>query len=913
MAHPEQQYFFNSVKSKFPNRFVNCFVLDIGSLDINGNNQHLFESASYLGLDIAPGKNVDLISKGHELGLPNETFDVIMSGECFEHDPFYQKTVLNMLRMLKPGGLMLFSCATTGRPEHGTRRTTPSDAPFLQDLGEWSDYYKNLDESDFRAFINFDEEFSEYAFSTNPLTYDIYFYGIKKGSFTPRTDYSFLVAERSIKDKVNHIFELFESYKEDNRVLFEKNGKLLEGNGKLTALYTFELQKSDALRQEIKILNDSKSNLEKEKQLYASELWNTRNTVSWKITSPIRLFRRALAKAIRVLKAIVRKVFFLNKLAYMVRSFGKKMLARGMALAVGEQHQAIDALTTYRKEFIEKVNYLNFSDLSNYPVVDISVVTYQSERWIDQFLGNIICLDYPLDRVNLIFVDNSSTDQTFEKLTAKVPELSKLFSSVRIIQAPNNGFGAGHDLAIQSSRAEFVLVTNIDLKFETDALTQLMSFVLADTEERYASWELRQIPYEHPKYYDPVTFETNWSSHACILMRRSAYEKVGGYEPRIFMYAEDVELSYRFRSYGYRLQYCPHAVVHHFSYQHAGEVKPIQFSGSTLGNAYVRLRYGNWRDKFAIAPLYIALLLWPEAYPGAKKAVLSNIKKIAVNARSFLTGKGHSLAFYPFNLFDYEMIREGAFHECLRCIDGPKVSVVIRTYRGREHFLLQAVQSVFNQTYRNLELVIVEDGGNTMQSQLDILSPRVSLDMKYYACEKVGRSVTGNKGLSEATGEYAMFLDDDDLLFPDHIETIMAELIADKSLDAAYALAMQVFTQSDNSELKYHETKFETPASFKQEFDYEVLLDHNFIPIQAIIFKRELFLERGGFETDMDQLEDWNLWLRYAYGKNFKYIPKTTSLFRVPADDSIRLQRHLKLHEAYHLAKSRAQEKTARM
>jgi GT2 family glycosyltransferase len=49
--------------------------------------------------------------------------------------------------------------------------------------------------------------------------------------------------------------------------------------------------------------------------------------------------------------------------------------------------------------------------------------------------------------------------------------------------------------------------------------------------------------------------------HACIFIRKSAYEKVGGYEPKIFMYAEDVELSYRFRAFGYHLRYCPNAVV----------------------------------------------------------------------------------------------------------------------------------------------------------------------------------------------------------------------------------------------------------------------------------------------------------------------------------------------------------------
>jgi hypothetical protein len=67
------------------------------------------------------------------------------------------------------------SCATTGRPEHGTKRTSPQDAPLI----EW-DYYKNLTEEDFREAFDLDKMFSKYEFSTNSQPYDLYFYGIKK-------------------------------------------------------------------------------------------------------------------------------------------------------------------------------------------------------------------------------------------------------------------------------------------------------------------------------------------------------------------------------------------------------------------------------------------------------------------------------------------------------------------------------------------------------------------------------------------------------------------------------------------------------------------------------------------------------------------------------------------------------------
>jgi GT2 family glycosyltransferase/SAM-dependent methyltransferase len=194
MAHPEQREFCNSVKSKLPGYFKNRLVLDIGSLDINGNNQYLFENCHYIGIDVAPGKNVDIVCKGHELNLPDATFDVIITTECLEHDQYWDKTLRNAVRLLKPGGLLIVTCATTGRPEHGTRRTSPQDAPLLQNQDDWADYYRNLEESDLRQVIDFESTFSDFHFSTNSKSHDLYFYGIKKGVFQERLDYSHLVA-----------------------------------------------------------------------------------------------------------------------------------------------------------------------------------------------------------------------------------------------------------------------------------------------------------------------------------------------------------------------------------------------------------------------------------------------------------------------------------------------------------------------------------------------------------------------------------------------------------------------------------------------------------------------------------------------------------------------------------------------
>jgi hypothetical protein len=181
MAHQEQKEFCEKVKQKFPEYFKNKKVLDVGSLDINGNNRFLFEDCSYIGIDIGEGPNVDIVSIGHEFkGLDSE-YDVIISTECFEHDMYYSETILNIVRMLKSDGIFIFTCASTGRPEHGTLKSDKNvNAPLLSEYPDWIDYYKNLTEQHVRNILDVDLIFKDYYFKYNPKSFDLYFYGIKR-------------------------------------------------------------------------------------------------------------------------------------------------------------------------------------------------------------------------------------------------------------------------------------------------------------------------------------------------------------------------------------------------------------------------------------------------------------------------------------------------------------------------------------------------------------------------------------------------------------------------------------------------------------------------------------------------------------------------------------------------------------
>jgi SAM-dependent methyltransferase len=180
MAHFQQTAFVEQVRVHLPAFFERTKVLEVGSWNVTGTIRGFFQSCDYLGVDIAAGPCVDLVCPGEKLTLAASFFDFVISCECFEHNPFWLETFLNMTRMLRPGGLFVFTCATTGRGEHGTVRTGAQGSLTALQLG--SNYYRNLSRRDFERGADLCIHFDQYRFVTNPYSKDLYFVGIKRGT-----------------------------------------------------------------------------------------------------------------------------------------------------------------------------------------------------------------------------------------------------------------------------------------------------------------------------------------------------------------------------------------------------------------------------------------------------------------------------------------------------------------------------------------------------------------------------------------------------------------------------------------------------------------------------------------------------------------------------------------------------------
>ena len=190
--HPEAVHFVNFVKEILNFYFDSKTVLDVGGGDINGNNRSLFKDCNYNANDVIDAPNVTIVSKTKDLKFDNNYFDTIVSTECFEHDPEYKESLKKIYELLKPNGLFVFTCAGYGRPEHGTRRTTPRDSyGTIGNLEDMTDYYLNLTIRDINNVLNLDNNFIFWDSYYNSKSKDLYFFGIKNNSNNIKTKINF--------------------------------------------------------------------------------------------------------------------------------------------------------------------------------------------------------------------------------------------------------------------------------------------------------------------------------------------------------------------------------------------------------------------------------------------------------------------------------------------------------------------------------------------------------------------------------------------------------------------------------------------------------------------------------------------------------------------------------------------------
>ncbi len=202
---------------------------------------------------------------------------------------------------------------------------------------------------------------------------------------------------------------------------------------------------------------------------------------------------------------------------------------------------------------------------------------------------------------------------------------------------------------------------------------------------------------------------------------------------------------------------------------------------------------------------------------------------------------------------------------------GPRISVIVRT-RDRPELLAEALASLAASSYAQAEIVLVNDGGAPPAVPDDFPLPVevVNLDPNR------GRAAAANAGIAAAGGDYVTFLDDDDLVEPEHLATL-AGLVQAAGVRVAYTDAAVGVYELDG-EAGWRCTERRIPYS--RDFDPELLLFDNYIPFNTLLIERRLFDQAGELDPDLPFFEDWDYLIRLASLTPFHHLARVTCEYR---------------------------------
>jgi glycosyltransferase involved in cell wall biosynthesis len=202
--------------------------------------------------------------------------------------------------------------------------------------------------------------------------------------------------------------------------------------------------------------------------------------------------------------------------------------------------------------------------------------------------------------------------------------------------------------------------------------------------------------------------------------------------------------------------------------------------------------------------------------------------------------------------------------------DKPLVSVVIATY-NMARYLPMAIRSALDQTYKNIEVLVVDDGStdNTQSVMGPFLDdPRA----RYFPQENKGQAAAKNRGVRESRGDYIAFLDADDMWALDKLE-VQLPLFLRSVTGVVYS--RYVCIDETGKEMTVADDKL-----FRGRVSGPMLI-HNFIGFGTSVVKKECFDRLGNFKENMRMGIDYDLWLRFSTQYEFDYIDRPLLYYRV--------------------------------
>lgn len=195
-----------------------------------------------------------------------------------------------------------------------------------------------------------------------------------------------------------------------------------------------------------------------------------------------------------------------------------------------------------------------------------------------------------------------------------------------------------------------------------------------------------------------------------------------------------------------------------------------------------------------------------------------------------------------------------------------KVSIIIPVYNG-ENYIREAIESALNQTYKNIEIIVVNDGS---QDNTDKICKSYGNKIRYFKKENGGVATALNYGIEKMTGKYVSWLSHDDVYYPTKVEDEMACLQKQKNKNSIIACNVELVDQ----DLNFLEEHHLSPELEKYPLSYLTFNVTTGLNGCALLIPKVLFEKHGGFKPELKATQDYDRWAAFALSEKFVILDK---------------------------------------
>lgn len=538
--------------------------------------------------------------------------------------------------------------------------------------------------------------------------------------------------------------------------------------------------------------------------------------------------------------------------------FQKPPATPGNDRAFGHLQKAFDILKERRfaeaqaecQLYREAINYDDLPRIDHrsdqLPRVSVVIVAYKIGQGLIHCLNSLAAATSAPPH-EIIVVDNGGNEDIAEELSRR---------PILHIRMPMNVIlSEGRNVGVYFARAPIAAFVDDDAlvgrnyiasvveAFETFDIAALRGKVLPRTDHpnnsRARHYNMGDLPF-------PADIDTEGNS----AFRTDVFRSHGGMDPLLFG-GEGVELSYRIsrQSGGYPTVYWPFTIIYH-DYAATDTKLDTKNSRHRLMRDYSAFKHPD------LLAFHNKLVTFAQSAEGKNEGYHLLRRKVSATPTSVSAAPP----------------KNGAPELNAARGTRPFFTICIPTY-NRAQFIAGTVQSALAQTYRDFEIVIVDDGStdNTLEVMRDLKDPRIRLVQK----EHSGGPATRNRCITEARGEFLVWVDSDDHILPQTLELYANELSRDPDIDVLYGDLQVVDENLQPSGLWSYRDYYGWTGCLVTDSAIE-----NRIPNVCTMVRKSRYAEVGGYSPDFPRAHDYEFWTRLAPVAVFKKVHTAVGLYR---------------------------------